>query len=215
MGRRARSADGPETATAPMSSAELLETSPFPGDLEEQLKAVPPRTLKPGLTLYLGAGVILVAGFVGGIQADKQWGGTSSGNSRAGLGALAGARAGGGTGFGNRTGGYPGAAGGTGAGTGAGAGQGTGQGAGSGGATFGTVKLVDGSTIYVTTQNGDVAVKTSGSTQIRITKNGKVTDITPGSTVIVQGATGSDGSVTATSVTEGGGTGRAAAPGGG
>ncbi len=206
MGRRARPAEGKQTAEAPMSSAELLESSPFPGDLEEQLKAVPPRAVKPGLTLYLGAGVILVAGFVGGIQADKQWGKSSSSSS---LPAAFGNR-GAGAGLGNRgAGGFLGAGGGQSAAPGAGQGLG-----GSGGATFGTVKLVDGSTIYVTTQNGDVAVKTTGSTRIRITKDGKVTDITPGSTVVVQGATGSDGSVTATSVTEGGGTGRAAAGGG-
>jgi hypothetical protein len=210
VGRRARGQSaptepldgaGPEPG-GPLSSAEMLETSPFEGDLEEQLKAVPPSSLKPGLTLYLGAAVLVVAGFVGGIQADKQWGGNKSSANSAFPGA-ANRQGAGGTGrYLGGGGGFPGA-GGTGnqsPGTTPGGAQ---SGAG-GNATTGTVKMVDGSTVYVTTPNGIVAVKTNGTTKIRIMKNGKVQDLAPGSTVVVQGAPGSDGSVTASAITEGG-----------
>jgi len=209
VGRRARGQsapteplDGPEPEPrGPLSPAELLETSPFEGDLDEELKKVPPSTLKPGLTLYLGAAVLVVAGFVGGIQADKQWGGSKSSNTalpggfnRTGAGAgryLGGGQNpfSGGGGFRNPgTGGTaPGA-----------------QGAGAN-ATTGTVKMVDGSTVYVTTAGGGiVAIKTNGTTKIRIMKNGKVQDLAPGSTVVVQGTPGSDGSVTASTITQGG-----------
>src|ERR1051325_4887057 len=204
VGRRARGqapaepldqAGGAEPG-GPPSSAELLETSPFEGDLDEELKAVPPSILKPGLTLYLGAAVLVVAGFVGGIQADKQWGGNKSSTTAlpGGLNRL------GGTGGASRylCGGqnpFPG----QGAGPGSGATQGPGA-----NATTGTVKMVDGSTVYVTTANGIVAVKTNGTTKIRIMKDGKVQDLAPGSTVVVQGTPGSDGSLTASTITQGG-----------
>jgi hypothetical protein len=80
----------------------------------------------------------------------------------------------------------------------------TGQGAaaGAGGATVGTVKLVNGSTIYLTTTNGSVVkVTTSGSTKLSVSATGKASDLKAGETVVVQGSTDSTGGVTATSVT--------------
>jgi hypothetical protein len=72
-------------------------------------------------------------------------------------------------------------------------------GGGNGGGTTGTVKLVDGSTVYVTTANGDVViVHTTGNTTV--TTAGSVKDLTVGSTVTVTGQTGSDGSVTASRI---------------
>jgi hypothetical protein len=194
-----------------MTAEELLQTSPFEGDLDRELAARPARRKLPSATVYLGAGVLLVAGFAGGVQADKHWGsnGSSSG-----------------------TGGFPGAAGGFGAGQrlggtgqrqggqlgalpgGQGAGGANAPGGAAGGGTFGTVKLVDGKTIYVQTSSGVVQVATNGSTKIRVSKDGKVKDLAPGSTVIVQGTAGKDGTMTATSINQAGGL-SGGSPGGG
>ncbi|MCW2883917.1 MAG: hypothetical protein QOE54_4550 [Streptosporangiaceae bacterium] len=187
-----------------MSAEELLQTSPFEGDLDRELAARPPRRTLPGATAYLGAGVLLVAGFAGGVQADKQWGSKGNGGpGGAGLPAAAGGfgagqRAGG---FGRQQGGQAGALPG-----GPGAGGPAAPGGTGGAATFGTVKLVDGKTIYVqTTSGGVVQVATDGSTKIRVSKNGTVKDLAPGSTVMVQGAPGKDGTVKATSINQAGG----------
>ncbi|MEV8630577.1 hypothetical protein AB0395_02880 [Streptosporangium sp. NPDC051023] len=55
-------------------AGELLETSPFAGDLDAELAAGPRRGLSR-LTLVLGAGVVLVVGVILGIQAQKALGG--------------------------------------------------------------------------------------------------------------------------------------------
>jgi len=95
---------------------------------------------------------------------------------------------------------------------------GAGGGAG-GGATVGTVKLVDGTNVYVQdTAGDDIKVTTSPSTQVTVSKPGKISDLTPGATVVVLGTASSDGtSIAATSITPraaggfGGGGGGAAA----
>jgi hypothetical protein len=71
-----------------------------------------------------------------------------------------------------------------------------------GGGTVGTVKLVDGSNVYLTDTAGDVIkVTTTPSTQITISKTGTVGQLAPGSTIIVQGTASSDGtSMAATSI---------------
>jgi len=64
--------------------------------------------------------------------------------------------------------------------------------------TTGTVKLVDGTTVYVETATGDVVtVRTDGETTVSLP--GKLTDLRAGDTVSVRG--GTDGSTAATSVT--------------
>jgi len=74
--------------------------------------------------------------------------------------------------------------------------------AGGSGVTIGTVKLVDGDTIYVQTADGNVVtVKTDSKTTVSTAKKGKVSDVKAGQSVTVQGAAGTDGTVTATSVT--------------
>ncbi|MEV6867473.1 hypothetical protein AB0M44_41590 [Streptosporangium subroseum] len=176
-----------------VSNGKLLETSPFAGDLESELAARPRRRFST-LTVVLAAGVMLVAGVIVGIQAQKALGGSDApGGPGAAL------RQGGGTGGG----GFAGAQGAQGA-----QGQGGGQGrqGGFGGLTVGTVQKVDGEKVYVQTMDGSVVtVKTTGETAVRLAKEGKVADLKPGGTVSVQGAKADDGSVTATMINEGGG----------
>ncbi|GAB2808366.1 DUF5666 domain-containing protein [Lentzea nigeriaca] len=69
--------------------------------------------------------------------------------------------------------------------------------------TIGTIDHVDGTTVYVKTQNGQVIkVSTSDSTKVQITSDGKLTDLKAGQQVVVQGQAGSDGTVTAQTLTQ-------------
>jgi hypothetical protein len=204
-GTRRKGSDAPVDEVPP---EQLLRTSPFDGDLAEELAAAEPRQDRrriPSATLFLAAGVLVVAGFVGGVQADKHWG---TKQTPTGFGRLAGAA--------GQGGGYPGRGGGTGRrgayGQGGGFGQGgfgqggaTGKGNGAavpGTGTTGTVKLVDGDVIYVQTADGIVRVKTTGATKVSVTKSAKVKDLKAGASVVVQGNPAQDGSVTATTVTQ-------------
>jgi len=143
----------------------------------------------PRATAILGVGLLAAATFLAGIEAQKQWGGSSS---SAGLGARGAAfGAGAGTGTTGANGGTQGAR---------GAGGGF-FGRGGGGFTAGTVKLVKGSTIYVTTTNGNV-VKVSVPSSTAITKSvtTKLSGVHPGDTVTAIGTTSSDGVIKATSL---------------
>lgn len=173
-----------------VASGELLNTSPFSGDLAEELSAAEPRPRRriPSLTLLLGAGALLAAGFAGGVQADKHWGSKPAANNPAALfGRLSGA--GGGSGFGGQFG--------------SGAGRTAAGAQGGGNATTGTVKLVDGDILYVQTSNGIVRVRTNGDTKVGVRKSAKLKNLKTGAPVTVQGTPGQDGTVTATSVTQG------------
>jgi Domain of unknown function (DUF5666) len=156
---------------------ELLSTSPFEDDLAERLAAAPRRRRMPVATVVLGAGVLLVAGFAAGVRADRQWG-ASSRESAPSLGQFA-AR-GGGQGF-----------------------QGLGQRAADANATTGTVRLVDGDTVYVQTTSGIVRVRTNASTKVTVAKKATAKDLRTGSRVVVHGTPAQDGTVTATSVDPG------------
>jgi hypothetical protein len=202
----------PYPTEEPVTAEELLESSPFDGDLDAELAARPEGRRMSTVTVVLGAGLLLVVGMLAGIQAHKMWG-APAGNGRAALQALP---AGNGA---QRTGGGGGR---TGSAGGAGQGQRLGQGQGGAGngafgnVTVGTIKLVDGGKIYLETPGGGVVtVKTSGSTKVQVSKQGKVKDLKPGSTIIVQGKPGSDGSVSATTINQGGATGGFGARGGG
>jgi hypothetical protein len=190
-----------KTTTEAPPREELLDSSPFDGDLAEELAAAPrPRRKLPSVTVLLGAGVLLVAGFTGGIQADKHWGAAKTPDPAALINQFRGGGQGGGGGQGlaGRFGGSGRAGTGQG-GTQGGAGQGGTQG-GAGDATTGTVKLVDGDIVYVQTPGGVVRVKTSGSTKVTIAKKVKLKDLKAGASVVVRGTAGQDGTVTATSV---------------
>ena len=91
-------------------------------------------------------------------------------------------------------------------GAGANAGQGGAANGGPGaGATVGTITLIDGPNLYVTTAEGDVVkVVTNAQTTISVSKNGSVSDLDPSKSVVVQGTANPDGSVTASQVTQGG-----------
>jgi hypothetical protein len=162
-----------------------------------------PRAKLPSLTLVLVAVVVASAGFIGGIVVGKQYGSSGSRGSASAFGGFPG----------GASGGFP-----AGAGAPAGGGapsSGTGQGFPSGGlgnsggglaggnATVGTIKLIDGSTVYVqTSAGGTVQVSTSKGTKVTASSTVPVKDLKPGETVIVEGSKNSSGGVTATSISQ-------------
>jgi hypothetical protein len=156
--------------TEDLEPTDDLGADPFADDLAEQLAARAPRRYTNRATAVLAGVVLLVGGFVAGAQVQKHFGATSGTTTP--------------TTFPTAFRGGGGAGGGTGSGD---------------GATTGTVKLVDGQTVYVTTANGDVLiVHTNDSTAI--SQPGTLKDLTAGATVTVTGSTGGDGSVTATRI---------------
>jgi hypothetical protein len=188
----------PDTMTDPLALLSLPATA---DDLSPVL-ARRPRAKLPSLTLTLCVAVIAAAGFFGGAEVGKHDGGSGSSGLAAFRGAAASAAAGR-TGTGRTGTGFTGfGAGGTGAG-GAGAG-----GAAAGGATVGTIKLVDGNTVYVETEAGSIVqVAVSAGTKITVSSSGTVKDLQPGQTVIVAGAKSASGGVNATTISQSSGTG--------
>src|SRR4051794_31893303 len=84
-----------------LPSEDVLNSSPFEGDLAEQLAAEPrPRRRPPSVTALLGVAVLLVGGFVGGVQADRHWGTKKSSDPAALINQLAARRGGQGDGGG-------------------------------------------------------------------------------------------------------------------
>ena len=164
--------------------------------------AAPPRRKLPWLTLVLAAGVIAAGGFIGGVEVQKnQTTGTVGAFPGAGSFRSAGGAAGA-SGFGGFGGFSRNGSGGTGS---AGAAGGAGAAAGAGAAgtdTVGTVKLVDGDTVYVSTADGGIVkVTTNGSTKVQVTRSAKLADLKPGQQVTVAGRADSSGTVAATAVT--------------
>jgi Domain of unknown function (DUF5666) len=193
-GRRRRMAPVLEDETDPLS------TSPFEGDLAQELAKAPRARRLPGLTTYLCAGVVLAAGFVIGAQTDRHLGqhlGQQGATTAQGTRAIPGAGI---PGAGIRGGGMPGQAGGQGQGGGA---PGASGGTGSAGGTTGTVQKIAGKTIYLQTANGVIQVKMTGTTKIRILQNSSAKNLKSGTSIIVEGAQAKDGTLTATSVSQG------------
>ena len=185
---------------------DLLSVLSSPLGNDDELTAVltrRPRAKLPSLTVVLVVLVVASAGFIGGVLTGKHYG--SSGSSgAAGFRLPAGVTLPSGA-AGGPGGGFPGSgAGGTGSSTGGtGTGTGTGGGFGAGNATIGTIKLVDGKTVYVQTTSGSIVqVTTSSATKVTVSTSAPVKDLTPGTTVIVQGSKNSGGGVTATSISQ-------------
>ncbi len=83
-----------------------------------------------------------------------------------------------------------------------GQGPGGGSGAGRNGA-IGTIDRIEGGDIYVKTMDGrTVKVSTSDSTKVRVSQDGALSDLQAGQNIAVQGSTGSDGTVTAQTITQ-------------
>ena len=172
--------------------ADLLNVLSSPLDNDDELTAVltrRPRAKLPSLTLVLVALVVASAGFLGGIVVGKHYGSSGSAASafsRFAAGASATARTGSGSGAG--LGGRGGGAGGEFA---------------AGNATIGTIRLIDGGTVYVQTPQGDIVqVSTSAGTKVTASSTVRVKDLQPGETVIVEGSKNSAGGVTATSISQ-------------
>jgi hypothetical protein len=154
-----------------------------------------PRAKLPSLTMFLIALVIAGAGFYAGALVGKHHAGSGAsafaGFRGAGATSTAGAagagRTGGGGFFGGGGGGTTGAA---------------------GNDTIGTIKLIDGNTVYVESETGTIVqVQVSAATKISITSTGTVKNLSPGQTVIVGGAKNSSGGVSATTITQSSGLG--------
>jgi hypothetical protein len=181
----------------------VADAPPYPADgiddPDDDLQ-LPAHRRRVGL-LTMALILVLVGGLgaYSGIWYQKNHGHSSSGSTASVVAALA-SRFGAGRGTGAGTGAAAG-----GRATGAAGGFG-GFGGGAGGATTGTVKLVDGNTIYLSQTDGSIVKVTTTPTGTTVTKtvSSSVSAIQPGETLVVQGSTGSDGTVTATRVTDAG-----------
>jgi hypothetical protein len=145
----------------------------------------------PALTAALALAVAVAGGAIGGVEAQKHWGASSSATSvrPGGLPAGFAAR------FGGRGGGAPGGAGGF-------------PGLGGGGATNGTVTLIKGSTLYVTDASGNtLLVHTTAGSTVKKTVSGTLKSVHPGDSVTVTGTQNKDGSYSAQAITIGGNSG--------
>ena len=167
-------------------------------DEGEELPRRPRRRLLTPVPIALAAALLTACGFIGGVLVEKGQG-TSSGSTgtAGGLTArFAGLRAAQGTGAG--------AAGASG--SGASAGGFAGGAGGAGDATTGQVAFIHGSTLYVTNAQGNtVKVNTSPASTVTKTVSSSVKAIHPGETVVIVGATGAGGTVSAESIRVGGG----------
>ncbi len=167
-------------------------SSDVDGDDEPEFRPRPRRRAH-ALTFVLGGAFLIAAGFLGGVvlQKHEDQGSTSAAGRNAAASRFAALAAG------------SGATGTTVAGAGAGSGgRGFGGfgagGAGGGGAISGTVKLVDGTNVYLTDTSGNVVkVATGPSSQLTKTDPATTKDVAPGDVVIARGTQNTDGSYTA------------------
>ena len=178
---RKREPDSAEETGKPAqdpAGEDILATAPPGRDLGPVVARPPRRGRLSMSTSVLIVGVVLAAGFVGGMFVGRSTAPEMEIAIPEGLGDFP------------EDGQFPGG--------GAGAGGGDGF-------TVGTVTRVEGDTIYVETPDGEtVTVSTSQDTEIQVSEEGTVDDLPEGSTVVVEGGSAEDGSIEATSVTEGG-----------
>ncbi|MCO6004291.1 DUF5666 domain-containing protein [Actinoallomurus purpureus] len=184
-GRRTwTSYDEPGAHPASVTRDDVLSTSPFDGDLETELAKAPKSRKLPGLTTYLGAGALVAAGFGVGAQVDRHFGDHTTTAAQTARTMPGGGMPGGG---------MPGR-------SGTGQGQNTGR---ASGGTTGTVQKVAGKTVYVRTADGVVRVTVTGTTKVHVLRSGSASALKTGANVTVQGTQAKDGTLTATSVTQG------------
>lgn len=177
-------------STAHSEAPTMIQQPTAPDGLAGELLARRRKRL-PMLTLALIVLAAAAAAFIGGIEANKHWGKSSTSSS--GIPSSVAAA------FAGR--GFPGA-------TSSRAGAGGFPGFGGANATTGTVTLIKGTTIYVTNTAGNtVLVKTSARSQVSKSVSGSVKTIHPGDSVTVTGSQNKDGSISARQVTIGGGSG--------
>ncbi|MEU4563239.1 hypothetical protein AB0F72_33080 [Actinoplanes sp. NPDC023936] len=145
-------------------------------DLNSAIAAAAPKRWWNRTTLALIGLVLAVGGFLGGVQAQERWGSASTDGAGSSFPRNAGMPSGG---FGgNRTT--------------------------AGGGTSGTVKLVDGATLYVQTAEGEtITVRTSDTTAVKLAQTTTLDQLSTGQQVTVQGQADDEGVVTATTVTAG------------
>lgn len=165
----------------PLDGDDDLDVLSNPLGNDDDLAAVltrRPRAKLPSLTLVLAALVMASAGFLGGIVVGKHYGSSGSSSAASAFRRFA-------------------------AGASATAGGGGGGGFAAGNATIGTIKLIDGSTVYVQTSGGNIVqVATSAGTKVTASSTVRVKDLQPGETVIVEGSKNSTGGVTAASISQ-------------
>jgi hypothetical protein len=161
-------------------------------DMEASLPGRPRRQFFNRWTAALFALLLGGVGFYVGIRVEKTQLSNSSASSR-----LAAAEAGtGATGATGRAGAGAGRAGG-------GAGGFAGAFGGGGSASIGTVANVNGNTIYVTETSGNtIKVKLTGSTKITKSQSVGKNKINPGDSVVIAGVKGSNGTISAATVSD-------------
>jgi hypothetical protein len=172
------------TETAPRAAPAAAEHEPW---LEEDLAPLPPRPRRKLLApvpLGLLAVLLLACGFIGGVLVEKGQNGSS------------GTTAGRTSAFASRLRGLSASR------SAAGAGASPFAGApGGAGATVGTVAFLSGSTLYVTSGEGNtVKVETSAATSVTKSVDTAVRKIHPGESVTITGTAASDGTVTAAAI---------------
>jgi hypothetical protein len=180
----------------------------YRADEQAPVSRRPRRRLLTPLTALLFAVLVGAGGFIVGVQVEKgevpagSGSGAGAGRFAAALGAASGGA--GATGAAGAAG-ASGAVGATGAGRGSGAsGFGAGGGSGGAGATVGQVAYVSGHDLYVSTLQGNTVKVRASAAQITKSVSTSIKGVHPGDTVIVTGATGSDGAVTASSIRDSG-----------
>ena len=164
------------------------------GGLAEELAAAAPRRWWNRGTLLLGLACLLAAAFIAGLQVQQRWGEPATaggGPSRPG-GFAADAPPGG---FGARGGGQPSVT--------ASADPETSGGDDElAGTTTGTVRLIDGTTVYVETPDGVVVtVRTGDSTEVLRSAPSALTELAAGDEVTVIGESAAPDTLTATRIT--------------
>lgn len=174
-----------------------LSADPFADDLHAELAAAAPKQWRNRTTLWLGALALVVGGFLGGVLTEKHFGASAATDAR--TAAIQQFLNGGGAGgFG---GGRRGAGGASAAPTSAAS---SGSGSAAVQTNSGTIKLIDGTTVYVGLAGGDVlTVQTTSATKISVGSATKLSQLKVGQSVTVTGPTDATGQVTATSITAG------------